>query len=191
MPRTNSSPDWFARSIALLAIGLTVIGLYFSYRSFSWQTKTYQEGLEERILMRLGFTRDLKSNEGDTSVEVVNIGMHPMYIRYVEIQVPNGCKIMGVETDPGIASDECGLSIYDHGYKTNQPIKPLEPGEAANYRMKWDFSKFPLQDWMPDASWREHLWVRVETTKKGFRQHPIFSWYEMMETISQEHRKRP
>lgn len=240
MPK-NSSPDWFARGTALLAIALTGVGLYFTQRTYSWQARTYQEGLEERILVRLSFSRDIDSNQGDVDVEVVNIGMHPIFIRYIEMQPPN-CK------------GACGLPIYDHSRLTpNEHIKSLDPGDVESYTTKWDFSKFPLQEWVleskrpepvkpdavlnlksedvqrfyrlygdatlnlkiedverlyrlyslygkeeadrellkmakPDMPSKEHLWVRVETTKKSFRQRPNLFWVEMYGSVPQERR---
>ena len=220
MPK-NSSPDQFARFTSLLAIGLTTIGLYFTYRNYSWQT---QESLEERILVQLGFSQPPvqgESTQGHVEVDVVNIGLHPIYIRYAEIQPPNGCKIMGVETSD---SDACGLPIYDRNRLTpNEHLKPLEPGDVTSFITKWDFSKFPLQretfttineeislgaaisgkispgttisgeigpgkTLVIKESLKDHLWVRVDTTKKSFRQHPILSRVEISGSVPQERR---
>src|SRR5712664_1397782 len=70
MTQTRSQPDWFARSTALLAIALTVIGLYFTNLTYNWQTK---ESLEERILVRLGYQRNVENSDGEIGVEIVNI----------------------------------------------------------------------------------------------------------------------
>ncbi len=220
MSGTNSSPDLFARTTALAALGFTaisiclsIIGLYLSYRNYTWQS---QESLEERILVHLGFERAVENNKGDIDVEVVNIGMHPIRIKYVEVQPPNGCKIMGVKTDPGVLPDTCGVPIYDHNrLAPNEHLTPLEPGDMSNYRVKWDFSKFPLQETVhsetslekldkllqePDLPKKDikdfgvitpdvpdqHLWVRVETTKKSIRQRPILSWAQITGGIPQE-----
>jgi hypothetical protein len=208
----NSSPDWFARRTALVALGFTAFGLYLSYRSYTWQS---QESLEERILVHLGFERAIENNKGEVDIEVVNLGMHPIYIKYVEVQPPNGCKIMGVKTDPEVSPDTCGLPIYDHNrLAPNEHLTPLEPGDMSNYAGKWDFSRFPLHDTVhsetalekmlqepdllkkdikelgvirPDAP-DQHLWVRVETTKKSFRQRPILSWAQITGDVPQEHR---
>jgi hypothetical protein len=37
--KSGRPADWFARATALVAIVLTVVGLYFSYRNYNWQTK--------------------------------------------------------------------------------------------------------------------------------------------------------
>lgn len=187
---SSKSPDWFARSFALVAIVLTVIGLYFTHRTYKFQTKTYQEGLEERILVRLGFQRDVDTNGGVVGVEIVNIGTRPIYLKFVEVDVPNGCEIMNVKRDRDVLPDACGLTVYDRNptRPNDEPMKPSEPGEEKDYKTKWDFAKFPIEQWVENDSSREHLWVRVQTTKKGFRQHPIFSWAEITQTISQKYR---
>lgn len=191
--RTNSSPDWFARGTALFAIVLTGIGLYFTQRTYSWQARTYEESLGERILVRLGFNqaweleRFFQGSEGDIGVEVVNIGMHPIYVKYVEIQVPSACKTNGVKTGPDVVPDGCRLPIYDHRRAIpDEHLKPLEPGEATDYTTKWDFSKFPLQEWLIGPNGQGGLWVEVETTKKSFRQRPVFA--EMSGSVPQERR---
>jgi hypothetical protein len=186
MSGTKSSPDWFARTTALLAIGLTIISLYFTHRTYNWQTKTYQEGLEERILVRFGFQHTVESGQGDVGVEVVNIGTHAIYPKSVEIEIPGECDRMAAALQTQ-TPDACGFMVYDRNpTKLNGPIKPLQPGEAREYRMKWDFSKLPLQEWARTrTSFQEDLWVQVETTKKVFRQHPIFSWYAITKTIPQ------
>ena len=175
---TSSKPDWFARSLALLAIALTVISLYFTRLTYEWQTK---ESLEERILTRLGYQQNVEISEGEVAIEIVNIGMRPIYVRYVEIRFPNSCALMNVKRDENTPSDACGVDVYQ-GDHTNskESVKALEPGEAKNYTTKWDFAKFPIDQW---ARQSEGLWVYVETTRKVFQQHPVFSWFEIRETI--------
>ena len=187
---STKSPDWFARSVALVAIVLTVIGLYFTHRTYNFQTKTYQEGLEERILVRLGLDRDIEKSDGYIAVQVVNIGIRPIYIKAVRIDMPNGCDLMHVKRDPDIPSDSCGLGVYGSfpNALNPQPVKPLEPGDETDYSAPWDFSKHPIHDWIMDTVDREHLWAEVVTTKKVFHQHPIFSWYTMSQTIPQKYR---
>lgn len=91
----KSSPDWFARGTALAAILLTAIGLPLTYRNQSLQTKMYQEGLEERILVRVDFEYTFKINDGVVGVDVVNAGMHPIYVKTVRIEVlPNECGLI-------------------------------------------------------------------------------------------------
>ncbi|SRR6266404_7032685 len=186
MPETKSSPDWFARVTALIAIFLTSISLCLAYYNYSWQTKTYKEGLEERILVRLGFSQTVKDTEsfslsakGDVGVEVVNIGMHPIYLKQVEIEVPDRRIFSFYERDPI-------KSFYKRDpIKSSVPAKSLEPGEATNYTLEWDFSTYPLQEWLKTGKLQENLWVQVDTTKKAFRQHPLFSWFVITETIPQ------
>jgi hypothetical protein len=84
MPQTTS-PDWFARSIASLAIVLTIVSLYFTHRTYNWQTK---ESLDEKILPRAGFKYAVGKQSGAVSVDVVNIGMHPIYLESVQLEVP-------------------------------------------------------------------------------------------------------
>jgi hypothetical protein len=175
------SPDWFARGVALVAIGLTVIGLYFTHRTYNWQTK---ESLEERILLRAGFKYTIAKNSGDVSVDVVNIGMHPIFVEAVQIEVP--CELM-TEAPRTLGEcqqcklEACALAVYRRDpTHSNKSMKPLEPGSEASYTMEsWDFSKFPLQEWVKTKNLQDELWVQVDTTKQRLRQHPFSSWYQI------------
>jgi len=179
MSKTSSSPDKFARTLGVIAIGLTIISLYFTNRTYSWQKTVYEESLDEKILVRFGFKN--VDNKGDIGLEVVNIGMHPIYIKSVEIQIPNGCEVVGVHHAFG---DECWITIYDH---KNESLKPLEPGDAANYTKNWNYANSSIQNWIQYENARERLWVSVRTTKKNFRQHPVFSWATIGNTIEFMH----
>ena len=83
----NSSPDWFARSIAVLAIFGTVISLYFAYRNYQWQTR---ESLQENIFLRAGFRYSLDKNNhrGQLKIDLTNLGLHPIFVESVRIEVP-------------------------------------------------------------------------------------------------------
>jgi hypothetical protein len=48
-----------------------------------------------------------------------------------------------------------------------------------------NFSKYPIEDWVSSEESSEHLWAEVITTKKYFRQHPIFSWVTISEMVPQ------
>src|SRR6516165_94016 len=50
-----------------------------------WQTK---ESLEEKILVRAGFVYTIEKRSGQVKVDVVNIGMHPIYVESVSVEVP-------------------------------------------------------------------------------------------------------
>jgi hypothetical protein len=179
--QTSSKSDWFARGTALLAIALTVIGLYFTRLTYEWQTK---ESLEERILARLGYQRNVDKSDGEVGVEIVNIGTRPIYVRYVEIGFPDSCVLMNVKRDESTPSDACGIDIYRRDpANANESMKALEPGEAKNYMSNWDFAEFPIDKWLQQSEQSEPLWVYVETTRKGFRQRPVVSWVEIRETV--------
>jgi hypothetical protein len=189
MPRTTS-PDWFARSTALLAIVLSIVGLYFTYRTYKWQTK---ESFEENILLHPGFKYLAEKKDGSVSVDVVNIGMHAIYVESVRIEVPctskfsqplsecEGCKL----------EETCAISLYERNptlpHERMKPMKPLEPGNEETYTTDaWDFAKYPLQEWVKNNTQQlqDELWVDVNTTKKNFRQHPFSSWFQIIDAAS-------
>ena len=167
MSKSKNPPDWWARVGALAGIVLSVIGLFLAYRSSRWQEQVYQESLEERILVHVMAWRDFRlpdkwgdfndlkyektplEPEGTIGVEVVNLGMHPLYLKAVVAKIGSS-----------------NLTFYEY-----DPLKPsaalvkLEPGEARNYTAKMDFTKHPLLESSPP---NEELIVNVETTKKSF-----------------------
>jgi hypothetical protein len=183
----GKSSDWFARAIALIAVSLTLVSLYFTHRTYTWQTKTYQESLEEKILLRAGFKYVVEKKTGSVSVDVVNIGMHPINIESVQIEVPCDPKNFPPPKLP-VGCDEClkieqtcSLMIYRRDpTRSNTSLKALESGNEATYTMEsWDFVQYPLQEWAKTKELQDELWFQVSTTKKKFRQHPISSWYEI------------
>jgi hypothetical protein len=180
---STKSPDWFARSVALLAVILTVISLYFTHRTYNWQTK---ESLEEKLLLRAGFKYLVAKKNGSVTVDVVNIGMHSIYVEAVELEIP--CDLM---TDAPKTLGECkqcklescAVPLYRRDpTHSNKPMKPLEPGNEAAFTMdSWDFAKYPIQDWVKNANLQDELWIGVDTTKRRFRQHPFSLWYQITE----------
>jgi hypothetical protein len=159
MLKKDSSPDWFARGAAALGIALSIVGLGLTYYNYRWQKEIYQENIAERILVRLGASRtfnDVESSsldpKGEVGVEVVNIGLRPLYIKRAYMQIGNEI-----------------FDFYEHNpAKKNEPLKLLAPSEAANYRLSWDFLEHPLQEWPESNSKEENIQVQVETTKKTF-----------------------
>jgi hypothetical protein len=187
MSETKSSHDWFARSIALLAVTLTIVSLYFTHRTYTWQIKTYQESLEEKILLRAGFKYTAEKHSGSVSIDVVNIGLHPIYVESVQIEVPCDSVDFPAPKLP-VACDECfkveqicSLMLYRRDpIHSNKPMAPVEPGSELTYTMaSWDFAKYPLQEWVKTKKLEDELWLEVNTTKKKFRQHPFSSWYQV------------
>jgi len=219
MYRINSSPDWVARIPAWLGLGLTAFALYYTHL-------TYRAQNEERILVRLAFIQALvveskESNErsrGEVKVEVVNIGMHPIYIKDVNVCSKGTCAIP-------LADDAIFAWTFE---RMTHEDKQLGPSEAAYYTLNWnllppskvdDFLrrrasvigkdedigeflwhlgswdktlKFSLStdesgeiilyDVYSGSERSQDYWVRVETTKKIFLQHPISTSTEIKTT---------
>src|SRR6267378_5789197 len=156
MPEKHSSPDWFARGAAAVGIGLSILGLSLTYANYRWQKEIYQENTAERILVRVGVSRVGTAFEpsfnpnGEVRVEVVNIGLRSLYIKKVEMQIENEI-----------------FAFYQHDpTKTSEPMKLLEPSEAANYTSSWSFSEHPLTEWPESDAKKEDVQVQVETTKR-------------------------
>jgi hypothetical protein len=155
---SKNPPDWWARGGALAGIVLSVVGLVMMHFSNRWQKQVYQESLEERILIHTmawrSFRdwRDTKQNpEGTLGVEVVNIGMRPLYLKSVTAKIGNS-----------------RLTFYEHDpLKSNSALVKLEPGEPANYTATLNFDKHHLLD---SAESREDVWIDVETSKKSLTQ---------------------
>jgi hypothetical protein len=161
MSKSKNPPDWWARSGALAGIILSVIGLVVAYRSYRWQQAIYQESLEERILVRAMAWRDMtvgKNNrssfkpEGKLGVEVVNIGMRPLYVKDVT------AYFAGPEND-----DEYEFELYDYDPLAHKPLAKLDPGEAGNYSTDVNFYEHHIMEHSAE------FLVGVTTTKKTFK----------------------
>jgi len=169
MAKKDSSPDWFARSVAALGIILSIVGLGLTYHNYRWQREIYQENLAERILIRLGASRTMNyksfsfNPKGEVGVEVVNIGLRPLYIKRVDMRTGNRI-----------------FTFYQHDpLKTNEPTKLLAPSDATNYSLSWNFSEHPLIDWR-ESDPKEDIEVEVETTTKTFSfPHQTMNWVYM------------
>jgi hypothetical protein len=153
----DKAPDWWARGGALAGIVLSIIGLVLTYRTNRWQERVYQESLEERIVVHGTAWVNLvkgkgglkQESDGKLGVEVVNIGMHPIYIKTVVVKI-----------------GPVPLTFYEHDpLNPKLPLVKLEPGELATYTVGLDFASFPQLSG-PDAP--EALDVDVETSKKVF-----------------------
>jgi hypothetical protein len=157
---SKNPPDWWARFFAGLGIIIGVCGLWLTYYNNRWQKEVYQQSLEERILVQLSaeyYVSSLLSEEaklspkGELAVEVVNLGMQPMYLKSVTAKVEGRTA-----------------SFYEHDpLNTREAMRRLEPGEAASYKIEWQFGEqeAPLKDLNQQKGV-----VEVETTKKRFSQ---------------------
>jgi hypothetical protein len=164
-----------------MAIGglvLTVIGLSFTYYNNRRQTRIYQESLEERVFVRLFASRTFaptgpyKLNpKGLLGVEVVNLGMRPMYLKRIAARLEN--------TD---------ITFHEHDPLVNEPMKRLEPGEAGEYTAGWDFSEHPVESWSPSDK-REDVMVEVETTEKRLSQKVRLDWVSISGELRDLQRK--
>jgi len=160
----KNPPDWLARGGAIAGIVLSIVGLVLAYRSYRWQERVYQESLEERILVRTMAWLTIKLDrldrndknvaptepQGTLGVEVVNIGMRPLYLKSVSAQIGNSL-VTFYERDP---------------LKLSPTLVKLEPGEPANYTATLNFEEHHLLD----SKAREDVWIDVETSKKSFTQ---------------------
>jgi hypothetical protein len=177
---TKKPPDWFARVVAIVGLIFGLGGLGLSYYSYRWQQSIYQEGLQERILVRLGASRLAKSMKkltlfpnGKLGIEVTNIGLHPIYLKGVTGDFGNE-----VDLKDGLTARQM-LTFYRYDpIEGKKPLKRLEPDETANFVLDINFSQFPVSS---DTKLR----VRVETTTKTFSQDVPFSWFNISSNVSE------
>jgi hypothetical protein len=158
---SKNPPDLWARSGALAGIAISIIGLVLTYRNNRWQKEVYQQSLEERVLVQLsaeyhvssllGQEETKLSPDGELAVEIVNLGMQPIYLKNISVQFEGRTA-----------------SFYQHDpLNTKDSMKRIEPGEAANYKVDWEFAEqeIPLKTLHTEMGV-----VEVETTKKRFSQ---------------------
>ena len=157
---SKNPPDWWARFFAGLGILIGICGLLLTYYNNRWQKEVYEKSLEERIFVQLSAEYKFSSlpseqsklsPQGELAVEVVNLGMQPMYLKKITAQV-EGQTAFFYEHDP---------------LNTKEAMRRLEPGEAASYKTDWRFGaqEAPLETLKPQKAV-----VEVETTKKRFSQ---------------------
>jgi hypothetical protein len=186
MAKKESSPDWFARTVAMVGLGLSIVGLVLTYFNFRWQKEIYAENIAERILVRLSASRTIGDAElfafnpkGEVGIEVVNTGLRHLYIKKIEVRTKDNRLFQFFEYNPT---------------KTNEQMKLLEPSEAVSYRMSWDFSEHPLGYWgkeSADEKMEDMEEVEVETTNKLFSfQHQKLNRLEMSWTPPSVRKKK-
>jgi len=172
MPQKNSSPDRFARGVAIVGIVLSIGSLGLSYRTFHWQKKVHEEGTAEKILGKINVSRSFGFNVKKTKlpkdtlwVEVVNIGEQPLYIKSISIFIPGKTGDVVKVAGEIVPSSGQNFRIYDG---SSNPFK-LEPSQQHSFSIDWDFSKHPLIEWPPmPKSTDENVELQVRTTKRGF-----------------------
>ena len=180
MAEKHSSPDWIARLGALVAVVGTVVGIVLSilslrlgYSNSHWQKEIQEETTAERILVHLDATRFANglssaamTPNGEVGMEVVNIGLRPLFIKRAEMRIRGRT-----------------LTFYEHDLVPilpSEPMKSLGPSETIRYRLGWDFEKreemeeprSKLEDgtyvWLPASQIEDIEEVQVQTTKKTF-----------------------
>jgi hypothetical protein len=162
---TKKPPDVFARVIAAIGVFLSIGGLVLSYYGYRWQKQTYEESLEERILVRLSSLRKPIGNaqsaldpKGKLICEVVNIGAHPIYLK----------EIIGDYKD----QQDITLYKYDQTNTTEGPRK-LEPGEAASYSADAVFSGTSFEP-IDSDKWEIAIATTTTNTDRFARAQTIF-----------------
>lgn len=143
---------------------LGVLGFVLSVVSLCWQVFVYRDSLAEKATVRLSRHQEFRLNEdedppavipsggkSELSVEVVNIGQHPLYVRSVVLTAP--CPWVEDRSEVrNFTPDNAGDAA-------------LQPGAAATYRIEgWDLSAHPL-DSPDDPTKRETYCVTVNSNK--------------------------
>jgi len=128
---SKNPPDWWARAFGILGILIGLGGLVSTFFNNRWQRQVYEKSLEERIFVQLGgsykFSSLVPAKEPEKppkvelGVEIVNLGLQPMYLKNIIAEV-----------------GDHRATFYEHDtLDTTEPMRRLEPGEAANYKIDW------------------------------------------------------
>jgi len=117
---------------------LGMLGFLLSIVSLAWQVYLYRESFSERVILRLSalhLGQDIqtpaKKKGGYLSIEVVNVGQRPLYLRQVAINIP--CASV----------ERQGWVFYGTG-KPNFETLRLESGASKTFQEQWDFAAHPL-----------------------------------------------
>ena len=155
---SKNPPDWWARAFGICGVLIGLCGLGLTSYNNRWQKEVYEKSLEERIFVQLSGSYyesgpredNIKSELG---VEVVNLSMQPMYLKKVAVQFADR-----------------NVVLYDYDpLQINEPLRRLEPGEAASYKTGWGAGEYQsLREDIEKA--KGSGIVEVETTKKRFSQ---------------------
>ncbi len=155
-PRDRLTPY---ATLAAVILSLVSLGL-----TFYW----HRQEVEDRVLVRLGAVLDEYKDqsiyhEGSLYASVINIGARPIYVRKVELMTGNG-----------------GFPFYfeDDLAGGNGALKFLPPGEQVDFKMRWDFSMYPVyfdkrSDFyrLANKEGKEaRASIYVETTRASFEQ---------------------
>lgn len=153
---SKNPPDWWARTFGLLGI----VGLALSYSNYRWQQQVYAKSQEERVFVQLSAAYKLGSGvqtnptQAQLTVEVVNLGMQPMYLKSITGEVADH-----------------RASFHEHDpLNAKEPMRRLEPGEAADYVTDWQWPLEDVEDTGKEKGRGMEGTVEVETTKKRFTQ---------------------
>lgn len=154
---SKNPPDWWARAFGICGVVIGLCGLGLTFHNNRWQKEVYEKSLEERIFVQLSGSYESGPREetikSALGVEVVNLSMQPIYLKKVDVQFADR-----------------RVSLYDHDpLQTNEPLRRLEPGEAASYKTEWGFGEYQSL-WEDIEKANESGIVEVETTKKRFSQ---------------------
>jgi hypothetical protein len=160
----STQHDWVARTLAIIGSVTGIAGIVLSFLNYHWQQGVHEQSLEERVYVHLSAARiiefsplfpsktrtpEMLDPDGKLSVEVVNIGDKPVYLKSVMAQFQERTAT---------------FQEYDPLDSKDLPRK-LEPGEEASYTIDWKFAEHetPLVE-VPELRGV----IEVETTKKRF-----------------------
>lgn len=127
MTKKSEPRDLMQRLTPWAAIALSIISLCLT---FYW----HRQEVEDRLIVRIAAVRDQYKDHseapiGNLNAQVVNIGARPVYIRQVELVVGGGGTFFFGGSDLGAAPTA---------------LKRLAPGEEADFKIRWDFSLYPV-----------------------------------------------
>ena len=165
---SKNPPDWWARTFGMLGILIALGGLAATYFNNRWQQQVYAKSEEERIFVQLNaeytslssnWSEETKPSQAQLAVEIVNLGMQPMYLKSITGEVADH-----------------RASFYEHDpLNAKEPLRRLEPGEAADYVTDWQWPLEDLEDTGKEKGRGMEGTVEVETTKKRFTQSAYIS----------------
>ncbi|MDE3135822.1 MAG: hypothetical protein KGL59_04575 [Acidobacteriota bacterium] len=161
MSKHSPAIDWIARVLGVVVAVLGVFGFFISLFNLYFAYDWHQQAVEDRIFVRLAAERN-SSSTGTLDAEVVNIGMRSIYIQEVVLEGGKRPRY---------------FFEHDNATGANEPMTPLEPGQADDLKLFWDFSQNPVFFDQRSGFFRlansegkdEDAWVCIQTTRALFR----------------------
>lgn len=123
--RPKRGRDWISGITTIVAFAGLLVAVFSLCLTVHW----HRQAVEDRISLRLEATRSNGSHRGTLDAELVNIGMRPIYVQKVVLEM---------------GKRDWFFFEHDNLTGVNVPTKPLVPGALDDFQIGWNFTTNPV-----------------------------------------------